>query len=351
MNVHFLIPGDYQTLTGGNIYNRNIIKGLKDRGYEIILNELEDDFPFPNEKTLARCRAVLNNIPQGEPIVIDSLALGSLLPVLMDFYGKYPIISLIHIPFAFNEDIAATQRDILAQQEKNVLTMSSAIVVTSNYTAKIISGWLKFPPSIYVVPPGVEFERRKFYWPPYPQRLICVSNYMPNKGQYILLKALTSLKKLNWKLTCYGNKNFNPRYVDSLLSVVDKYGLGDRVLINNSVSGKELENAYLDSDICVLPSYFETYGMVLSEALAHGIPVIASTGGGIRDTVPISMGLFFKPGDISELQSVIRSILTDSWLYQRLSSETALYYKKAITWKDSVNKFDEIIKEVIQNFK
>lgn len=347
MNIHFMAPGEIETLSGGQVYNSHILAGLEALGYNITMHYLGDDFPFPDELTIAKCKAIFKILPQGEPVIIDSLALGSLLPVLMEFYGKNPYIALLHLPFAFNEDIHPNQRDILAQQEKSVLAVTSAIVATSTYTSKIIANWLKLSPPVYIIPPGVEVNKRKFYWPPYPKRFICVSNYMPNKGQYILIKALTSLKHLNWQLYCFGHKNINPRYVDSLNSVVEKYSLHDKVFINEALTGNKLEEAYLDSDICVLPSYFETYGMVLTEALAHGIPVIASSGGGIRDTVPISMGLFFKPGDISELQSVIRTILADSWLYQRLCAETATYFKQANTWQQSVKKFEEVIKSVV----
>ena len=72
-----------------------------------------------------------------------------------------------------------------------------------------------------------------------------------------------------------------------------------------------LEALYLGSSVFVLPSRHESYGMVLTEAMARGLPVVTTQAGAIPDTVPTEAGMLVPPGDDVALADALRSLLAD----------------------------------------
>jgi glycosyltransferase involved in cell wall biosynthesis len=123
--------------------------------------------------------------------------------------------------------------------------------------------------------------------------------------------------------------------------------LNDRVFIHGPASGEELSAAYLDAELFILPSVFETYGMVLTEALAHGVPVVTTTGGGIPETVPSAMGKFFNPGDVYGLHSILESLFENPVQYGKLAFEASKYHLQAHSWEESIEAFEKLLIKII----
>jgi glycosyltransferase involved in cell wall biosynthesis len=91
------------------------------------------------------------------------------------------------------------------------------------------------------------------------------------------------------------------------------------------VSDVELATRYDSADLLVLPSRGETYGMVITEALARGIPVLATAVDALPDTVGAS-GLLVAPNDIEALRAALRNWLTDPEL--RATSRAAARFRR-----------------------
>jgi len=88
-------------------------------------------------------------------------------------------------------------------------------------------------------------------------------------------------------------------------------------------TGSELDGAYAGADLLVLPSHAETYGMVVTEALARGLPVLATDVGGVTDALGRGAdgtrpGLLVPPGDPAALGAALRAWLADAGLRERL---------------------------------
>src|SRR5206468_3471329 len=90
---------------------------------------------------------------------------------------------------------------------------------------------------------------------------------------------------------------------------IRRRGLETRVTMLGPVSTERLEQLYLAADVFVLASRYEGYGMAFSEAIAHGLPVVGTTGGAIREAVPVGAGALVAPGDARALRDVLRPII------------------------------------------
>ena len=123
----------------------------------------------------------------------------------------------------------------------------------------------------------------------------------PRKGHLLLIEALASLADLDWRLLCIGSLERDPPAADALRRAIALHGLGELVALAGEWPPGRLAEAYQAADCFVLPSFLEGYGMAFAEALAHGLPIVATRGGAIPDTVPETAGLLVPPGDAPPL--------------------------------------------------
>lgn len=130
-----------------------------------------------------------------------------------------------------------------------------------------------------LVPNGVEVPRTLCHVPRTgPLRLLFLGRLHQVKGIENLFEACKLLDRsgVDWTLKVVGAGD--PAYTQSLRERVAALGLGSRVEMTGQLVGEEKREVFENSDLAVLPSFTENFGMVIAEALAHGVPVIASTG-------------------------------------------------------------------------
>jgi glycosyltransferase involved in cell wall biosynthesis len=103
-----------------------------------------------------------------------------------------------------------------------------------------------------------------------------VGRLYPVKGLPLLLQAWARVRPSGWKLRLVGPDEDGHQI--ELEALVGKFGLSEVVEFTGSLEREALASAYRDSELFVLPSYTENFGMVVGEAMACGLPVIASQG-------------------------------------------------------------------------
>jgi glycosyltransferase involved in cell wall biosynthesis len=118
------------------------------------------------------------------------------------------------------------------------------------------------------------------------------------------------------------------------------------VAVLGAVSPERVIELYLASDVFVLASRFEGYGMVLAEAIAHGVAVVSTTAGAIPDTVPSNTGLLVPPGDVVALAQALRRLISDHAERQRLAMNARAAAAQLPTWQDSARLFARAIETV-----
>jgi hypothetical protein len=141
--------------------------------------------------------------------------------------------------------------------------------------------------------------------------LVCVAAVTPVKGHDVLVDALAEVADRPWTCVCAGPLDRTPDHVAEVRRRIDRAGLTDRVRLVGPLDPTALDATYATADLAVLASRTETYGMAAAEALARGLPLVATTGGGLPDTVGHAPdgtrpGLLVPPDDPTALAAALR---------------------------------------------
>jgi glycosyltransferase involved in cell wall biosynthesis len=339
LHLAFAVPGDLATPTGGYGYDRRIIQELRELGWQVDVADIGDDFPFPSTARRATAVAILSAVRAGCPIVLDGLAFGAL-PEAGALRCRTPLIALVHQPLALDPGLDATQADTFRASERTALAAAARVVVTSEATARILMTDYDVPSRrISVVRPGNDPV------PPAPGsndgvvRLLSVGSVVPIKGYDLLIEAVATLTAMPWRLTIAGDRTRNPAAAAQLDADIEAHGLGSRVSVLGAVPPERIIELFLASDIFVLASRFEGYGMALAEAIAHGIPVVATMTGAIPETVPAGTGLLVPSDNVAALARALRCLISDRAERQRLAMNARAAAAQLPTWQDSARLF------------
>ena len=154
-HVVFAVPGSLDTPTGGYAYDRRIMAELRELGWDVDYLDIGEGFPSPDEATRSAARSLLLEVPDGQPIVLDGLALGVLPDVAAELASRNPLLALVHHPLALEWGLSADQADALRRSEQAALAAVREVVVTSPATAKLVAADYGVPTGrITVARPG-----------------------------------------------------------------------------------------------------------------------------------------------------------------------------------------------------
>jgi glycosyltransferase involved in cell wall biosynthesis len=222
-------------------------------------------------------------------------------------------------------------------REYAVLSVGVAVVVTSAWTRRRLLELYSLPADlVHVAEPGV--EAAELATPTGTGgALLCVGAVRFEKGHDVLLSALEMIFELSWDCVCVGSLDRDRVFVEDLRRRTLEGGLDDRVHFPGPRTGPDLDSSYGAADLIVLASRAETYGMVLTEALAHGLPAVASEVGGVPEALGygaarIRPGLLVPPGDPTALAAALRVWLEDAGLRRRLRQAARERRESLFAW-------------------
>lgn len=344
--VAFAVPGDLTTPTGGYRYDRHIIRELRRIGWQVDVLDVGNGFPFPSVEQRATALAKLSKVPRGCPIVLDGLAFGAL-PEAGPLRSRTPLIALVHQPLALESGLDTAQADLFRESERAALAAAARVVVTSEATGRImIADYGVRSDRISVVRPGNDRVPPARGSNDGVVRLLSIGSVVPGKGYDLLIAALATLADLPWRLTIAGDRTRNPAAAARLDADISAHGLGDRIAVLGAVPSERIVELCLASDVFVLASRFEGYGMALAEAIAHGLPVVSTTAGAIPDTIPAGTGLLVPPNDAAALAQALRRLIGDRTERRRLATNARAAATQLPTWQESARLFAGAIETV-----
>jgi glycosyltransferase involved in cell wall biosynthesis len=339
----FVVPGDLGGATGGYGYDRRMIAGLREAGRAVDVVTLDARFPWPNAAALAHAAQKVAAVRDGAQVVVDGLAFGAMPELAERHAQRLHWVALVHHPLALENGLTPQQGSALFESERRALATARGVIVTSAATALELTRYGVGAERVRVVNPGTapaplaagagaEAASRRL-------SLLCVATLIPRKGHAVLIEALSGLQDRAWTLHCVGSATRDADTASALRSAIAELGLGDRVCLHGEVPAGELEAMYAQADAFVLPSYFEGYGMVLAEALAHGLPIVSTTAGAIPDTVPREAGVLVPPGDTVALRAALAALLDEPALRARLAAGARAARAGLPTWPQAVASF------------
>ncbi len=343
--VFFVFPGDINTRTGGYLYDKLIIEELKKAGWDISLISLEGDYPFPDEAMRQSAARQLAAIPNDSLVIADGLAFSVLPELFQEHESRLRTISLIHHPLALETGLSDEQSAALKKSETEALRYAAHIITTSEHTAETLADFNVSNDRITVVFPGTAQAAVAVGSQSDIFNLICVATINERKGHAVLVKALKHIEHLPWQLSCAGSCDRDPGTYKDLVQLTEKLGLNDRIRYCGELNNEQLEIEYQRADLFVLASYYEGYGMVLDEAIARALPIVATSGGAIADTVPRDAGILTTPGDSEELANALQQFMEKEPIRESLRAGAANARKDLRSWSDAALQFDSVLKQ------
>jgi glycosyltransferase involved in cell wall biosynthesis len=315
-DLWFAIPGDIATLTGGYAYDRRLLGGLRARGLTVEHLPLPGRYPRPSQEELAYADAALAALPDGATVLLDGLAYGVLDASAARQRDRLRLIALCHHPLALETGISAQDALQLVASERAALQAARAVVVTSPHTAELVHAHFGVSTTrIQVALPGTDPQ-------PFapcagtPPLLLTVATLTRRKAHDVLIAALAQVRELPWQARFVGGAGFDPAWSAALRAQVSAAALEERITFVGDVT--DLGAEYQAADLFVLPSLFEGYGMVFSEALAAGLPIVAARAGAVPTVVPPDAGLLVPANDSDALAAALSQVLRDATLRQHL---------------------------------
>jgi len=345
--VVFAVPGDLATPTGGYMYDARIIKELRLAGWQVDVVDIGDGFPYPSAERRASAEAKLAAIAPGCPVVIDGLALGVLPEVAARVAARRPLIALVHHPLACEGGLSPAQAGLFHASERAALAAAARVVVTSEATARLLAAEFAVPAErITVAQPGNDPMPRAEGSRDGIVRLLAIGSLIPNKGYDLLVAALARLRHLPWRLTVAGDPTRDPATAARLDAEIAAHGLGDRVAVLGVVARERITPLYLESDVFVSASRFEGYGMAIADAIAHGLPVVATRAGAVPGTVPPGAGLLVPVEDALALAEALRQVIEDAGARGRFAAAAWAAAARLPRWPESARRFAAAIEAV-----
>jgi glycosyltransferase involved in cell wall biosynthesis len=303
MTVFFLVPDIHDQQTGGNVFNRRIIEGLRPEATVRVVPWSPDETP-----------AGRLDLSGADVVVVDSLLARhpDALRALQEARSAGPLVLLVHYlhcidPRSPNADAAADERATLG--------VIDAAIATSRFVERALHDEGLAAGRTAVVRPGLDARYRG----PWPDRLgrgvprmLTVANLLPEKGLRSFVDGLRDLRDLPWTWTLVGDASLDPSYAAGVFRRLRAAGLRDRVTWTGGIAPETLRGEYDRADLFVLPSRFETCSLSTREAMARGLPVVGYRVGGMPENFgDPAAGHLAPPSAPTALREALRSLLTD----------------------------------------
>ena len=300
--IRFVVPGNIRHNSGGNVYNAALVRELSALGTPVEICPLDGDWPGGSPEDRRRLASLLQTAPGpdatggsarrdsafedsefagsaregsgpvGPVTLVDSL-LASGAPAELEAAAAagQPVWILLHMPLPDH-----------LERERRALRAAAGVICASRSAAAVIAARHGFHDARVALPgtaPAPLAAGSLSAGSGVPH-FIAVAALLPNKDQSLLLDALSRLTDLSWTASLVGSDTADPSYAAQLRTSAARLGLAGRVSIPGELRGPALEAEWGAADLSLLISRAEAYGLVVTESLARGIPVVVREGTG-----------------------------------------------------------------------
>jgi len=355
MKVGFIIYGDINTVSGGYLYDRKLITFLEKQGDTVkIISLPQRSYGMYVLKNISH-KLVLNE--DFDILIEDELVHPSIFRTNQKLKNKYniPIISLVHL-FSSYAPKPFYNKFLNLFIERKYLQSIDGLILNSqntlNQAQTLLNGEL--PSHIVAVPAGNNFQKEEIpieeiSREPGHLNILYVGNIIKQKGLDVIIRALANLNSQNYKLTITGRTDLEPKFVNYIYQLINKFELYNKIVFTGTLQDSKLIEIYRSNDVLVLPSINEAYGIVYIEALSFGLPVIGTTLGGAKEIINHGEnGYLIEPHNSIKLAEYLSSLQQDRNLLNILSKNSLHTYRHHPTWNDTCQEIRVFLQSFLQ---
>ncbi|MEJ1115151.1 glycosyltransferase family 4 protein [Paenarthrobacter sp. CCNWLY172] len=302
MHVRFLVPGNVRHGSGGNKYNAKLAEHLTALGADIETVVVDGDWPVGSPADRQRFAEALDG---GATVIADGLVASGSPDEIAGAVGKGTSVWILsHMALADHHDL-----------EAKALAAATGIICPSAHAADELETKHGTQDIVIATPGADKADPAKGSQ---PRHIVAVAALLPNKSQTLLVEALSQITDLPWTVALIGSEDADPMYAAEVRAAVEHYGLHNRISVTGELTGNAFDEEWHKADLSVLLSRSESFGMVVTESLAHGVPVIVRQGTGAVEALGgTGAGAALDLSDPHNLTRTLRNWLTDPALQQR----------------------------------
>jgi glycosyltransferase involved in cell wall biosynthesis len=346
VRVGLLLYGDLAMLSGGFLYDRMAVRYLQEQGDEVEVFSLPwRSYPAGLALNLSSGLARRLGRASIDVLLQDELAHPSLflLNRWLKADGAPPLVAVVH-HLRCIEARAHWKNAFYRMIERKYLQSIDGFIFNSDETRTVIESLVGSGKHSIVAYPGgdrfhvttTEEKVTARCAGDDPLKILFVGNIIPRKGLHTLVAALAALERGGWVLSVAGSETSDSAYTKSVKMAIRRTGIGSRVTFCGAVPDDELVPLLARSHVFALPSSYEGFGIVYSEAMSFGLPVIASTEGGAKKIVKHGVnGFLLRPGDTAALTRHISELLTDRARLGSMSLAALRDSSRHPTWSET----------------
>lgn len=335
----WLIYGSLAQATGGYIYDRMIIERLRARKVRIEVISLIPHQPASLESTADQLNAL-----KPDALVGDCLCAAEIGPLFETWAGRALRLLLVHHLRSWELEIDPGDRATLTKAEQRALAACDLVVTTSFCTAtRLTQTHPAFRPEV-IVPGADRLGRSTRLERADGVILLGVGSLVARKRWELLLEALDQLALEHVYLRLVGDPTRDPAYDRALKArIAGSSYLSAHVDCLGLVGSAQLAHELANADTLVLPSSLEGYGMVITEALHAGLPVIATRQSAISEALASHTEAALQFDDAAQLRLHLRRFASDPQLRFALRSAAARLSMALPTWGGAEARFYDLL--------
>lgn len=277
--VRLILPGNVRHNSGGNAYNAALGRALDALGVPVSTRTADGNWPVgsPEDREALGCLLAEPAGPATVTLIDGLVACGAPEQLEAAAQAGSPVWILLHMPL-----------DGFPELERRAVAAAAGVICSSSSAAADLRTRHGLHAGADSTPVAVALPGTDPAHPAAgstPPHLAMVAALLPNKSQLLFLQALAALTDLDWTAALVGADTADPGYAAQLRAETERLGLGGRVRIPGELRAAALETEWARTDLTLLISRAETYGMAITESLTRGIPAIIRRGTGALEAL------------------------------------------------------------------
>jgi glycosyltransferase involved in cell wall biosynthesis len=342
--VVFVVPGSIDARTGGSIYDRRMVDGLRARGWDVDVREIDAGGGSAD---------LYAAIPDATVVVADGLVFSAHPDRAERHRSRLRFVALVHLPLAETPGLTPDRAARLEAGERRAVACASLVVVTGPRAVETMVRYGVPRERVVMIVPGTDraplargsggvAASGVGRISPGVVHFLTVATVNAGKGHMTLMHALAALDASGWRLTCVGSLERDAIEAARVTELVRTLRLDDRVTLAGELDAAAVAAAYNAADVFVLPTLHETFGMAVAEAIARGLPVVSTRTGAVAE-IAAEGAILVPPGDIAALSGALAQVIADPVLRDRLATGARAARERLPSWEAALDRMCAVL--------